>query len=96
MPNMTKNDHKRPRSCGHPRPTSTELAMNLTLGSILCSHTQCQEELISPSRPRRGNFWALLGLKQGNVRHLAHTLHFAFFGFLQPGPGWDQLFSELA
>lgn len=72
--------------------------MGLTLGSISHRHTQCQEEVSPPGKLRRGNLWALLGLKLGNVRHLAaiHALHFAFFELLQPGPDWDQLFSELA
>lgn len=55
-------------------------------------------------RSRKGNFWALLGLtKQGSVGHLAvtHTLYFALFGPLHPGPdggvegGWE-LCLELA
>lgn len=45
-------------------------------------------------RPRRGNFWALLGLaKQESVGHLAvtHSLYFALFGLLHPGDDRGQL-----
>lgn len=97
LPDKTKYYRKGPRSRGHPRPASTELAVSLTLGSthFMQPHTM-PRGTHSSWQPRRGNFLGSSRTQSGKREAVTHTLRFAFFGLLQPGPHRDKLFSELA
>lgn len=71
----------------HPEPTPGPMGTSLLAPLQEITHIAKRNSFLL-GRPRRGNFWALLGLtKQGSVGHLAvtHTLYFALFGPLHLG-----------